>query len=113
MCIRDRPYYNKRKKLFQKGTNYQREILTKRYNYEYQYTRNTLQLNNGINKKTGLPIFSEIGMFSEVHETDWSWASLFADFDNDGLKDLFIANGETRKKRNSPYLFISSIRETQ
>ena len=32
-------------------------------------------------------------MFSEVHETDWSWASLFADFDNDGLKDLFIANG--------------------
>lgn len=87
------PYYNKRKKLFQKGTNYQREILTKRYNYEYQYTRNTLQLNNGINKKTGLPIFSEIGMFSEVHETDWSWASLFADFDNDGLKDLFIANG--------------------
>ena len=87
------PYYNKRKKLFQKGTNYQREILTRKYNYEYQYTRNTLQFNNGINPDTKLPIFSEIGMFSGVHETDWSWASLFADFDNDGFRDLLIVNG--------------------
>jgi len=87
------PYYNKRKKLFQKGTNYQRELLTKKYKYEYQYTRNTLQLNMGVNPSTDLPIFSEIGMYSKVHETDWSWASLFADFDNDGWKDLLIVNG--------------------
>ncbi len=87
------PYYNKRKKLFQKGTNYQREILTRKYNYEYQYTRNTLQLNMGINPKNNLPFFSEIGMYSKVHETDWSWASLFADFDNDGWKDLLVVNG--------------------
>jgi hypothetical protein len=87
------PYYNKRKKLFQKGTSYTKEILTRRYDYEYQYPRNVLQLNQGINPNTGLPLFSEIGMSSGVAETDWSWASLFADFDNDGWSDLFIVNG--------------------
>ncbi len=87
------PYYNKRKKLFQGGSSYQREILTQKYNYEYQYTRNTLQLNLGTNPETGLPIFSDIGMYSGVHQTDWSWASLFSDFDNDGWDDLLIVNG--------------------
>ena len=87
------PYYNKRKKLFQKGTSYTKEILTRRYDYEYQYPRNVLQLNQGMNLETGLPIYSEIGMSSGVAETDWSWASLFADFDNDGWSDLLIFNG--------------------
>ena len=87
------PYYNKRKKLFQKGTSYTKEILTRRYDYEYQYPRNVLQLNQGTNPKTGFPIFSEIGMSAGVAETDWSWASLFADFDNDGWSDLFVLNG--------------------
>lgn len=87
------PYYNKRKKLFQKGTSYTKEILTRRYDYEYQYPRNVLQLNQGTNPNNGLPIFSEIGMSAGVAETDWSWASLFADFDNDGWSDLFIVNG--------------------
>ena len=87
------PYYNKRKKLFQKGTSYTKEILTRRYDYEYQYPRNVLQLNQGTNQKTGFPIFSEIGMGAGVAETDWSWASLFADFDNDGWSDLFVLNG--------------------
>ena len=87
------PYYNKRKKLFQKGTSYTKEILTRRYDYEYQYPRNVLQLNQGTNPNTNLPLFSEIGMNAGIAETDWSWASLFADFDNDGKSDLFIANG--------------------
>lgn len=87
------PYYNKRKKLFQGGSSYQNIILTERYGYTYQYPRNTLQLNQGTNPETGLPIFSEIGMFAHVQETDWSWATLFADFDNDGWKDLYVANG--------------------
>lgn len=87
------PYYNKRKKLFQGGSNYQNTILTERYGYTYQYPRNTLQLNRGTNPETGLPIFSDIGMFARVQETDWSWATLFADFDNDGWKDLYVANG--------------------
>jgi len=87
------PYYNKRKKLFNRQSNYRREQITREYNYEYQYFRNVLQLNNGINPNTKLPIFSEIGMLSGISETDWSWSTLFGDFDNDGWNDLFISNG--------------------
>ncbi|MEO1624772.1 MAG: VCBS repeat-containing protein [Bacteroidota bacterium] len=87
------PYYNKRKKLFQGGSSYQNQQLTEKYGYQYQYTRNTLQLHTGINPETELPLFSEIGMYARVQETDWSWATLFADFDNDGWQDLYIANG--------------------
>ena len=87
------PYYNKRKKLFQGPSSYQKEIFTKKYKYEHQYTRNTLQQNLGINPHNNLPIFGEIGMFSGIQETDWSWAPLFADYNNDGWKDLLITNG--------------------
>ena len=87
------PYYNKRKKLFQGESNYQNQILTRQYKYEYQYTRNTLQLNFGDDPKTGLPIYADIGMYAKVQETDWSWATLFADYDNDGWEDLYIVNG--------------------
>lgn len=87
------PYYNKRKKLFQGPSSYQKEIFTKKYDYEKQYTRNTLQTSHGTNPETGLPIFGEIAMHSNVKETDWSWTPLFADYDNDGLQDLFITNG--------------------
>lgn len=87
------PYYNKRKKLFQGPSSYQKEIFTRKYLYQYQYTRNTLQQNLGTNPETNLPIFGDVGMFSGVQETDWSWAPLFADYDNDGWKDLLITNG--------------------
>lgn len=90
------PYYNKRKKLFQGESSYQSQILTRQYDYTYQYTRNTLQLNLGTNPETGLPIFGDIGMHANVQETDWSWATLFADYDHDGWQDLFIVNGFPR-----------------
>jgi hypothetical protein len=54
--------------------------------YNYQYTRNNLQYN----RRNGM--FSETGLYSGVYATDWSWAPLWMDFDNDGLKDLFISN---------------------
>ena len=87
------PYYNKRKKLFQGPSNYQKEVFTKKYGYEYQYARNTLQVDMGINPETSLPIFGDVGMFAGIQETDWSWAPLFADYDNDGWQDLLITNG--------------------
>ncbi len=87
------PYYNKRKKLFQGPSNYQNTINTVKYGYDFQYARNTLQLNLGPNPSTGLPLFAEVGMYAGVMETDWSWSALFADFDHDGWKDLFVSNG--------------------
>tara|TARA_R100001369_G_scaffold20091_1_gene36674 strand:+ start:160003 stop:163359 length:3357 start_codon:yes stop_codon:yes gene_type:complete len=52
-----------------------------------QYIHNTLQLNNGNNT------FSEIAHFSGVESTDWSWAGLIFDMDNDGNRDIFVTNG--------------------
>lgn len=87
------PYYNKRKKLFQGPSSYSKEIFTRKFKFEYQYTRNTLQVNQGYNPETQLPIYSDIGMMAGTQETDWSWAPLFADYDNDGWQDLFVTNG--------------------
>lgn len=67
--------------------------------YHYQYMHNTLQLNQG-NDTAGVPVFSEVAQFSNVAFTDWSWSVLFADFDNDGWKDLFITNGYLRLRNN-------------
>lgn len=52
-----------------------------------QYIQNTLQFNNGDNS------FSEIAYFSGVARTDWSWAGLIFDMDNDGYKDIYVTNG--------------------
>lgn len=75
--------------------NYDLFQYTLQQGYMPQYMRNTLQLNNGKvgNNSTS---FSEIGQLAGIDATDWSWAPLFADFDNDGLKDLFISNGYLR-----------------
>ena len=66
--------------------------------YHHQYARNTLQLNRGDNN------FSEIGRYAGVHATDWSWSSLFLDFDNDGLKDLFVSNGIPKRMNDIDYI---------
>ena len=69
-----------------------------RFGYHEQYARNNLQINNGDDS------FTEIGMFSGIHATDWSWSPLFVDFDNDGYKDLFISNGIPRRMNDIDYL---------
>lgn len=71
--------------------------------YLHQFTRNTLQLNNANST------FSEIGRFSGVEASDWSWGALFFDMDNDGSKDLFISNGIFKDLTNQDYLkYISN-----
>lgn len=70
----------------------------------YQYVRNTLQLNQGVNPETGDMVFSDIGMFSGISETDWSWSPLIADFDNDGLRDLLIVNGFPKDVTDRDYI---------
>ncbi|WP_422079344.1 VCBS repeat-containing protein [Ulvibacterium sp.] len=66
--------------------------LRKKIGYVDQYNRNTLQLNNGL--KDSIPRkFSEIGRFSNVSDTNWSWSTLMPDLDLDGWRDIFITNG--------------------
>ena len=75
-----------------------------RYNYQfqngmfYQYMKNTLQRNNGDGT------FSEIGQLAGISNTDWSWSPLFADYDNDGLKDLFVTNGYKRDNTDMQFM---------
>ena len=73
--------------------------------FQYQYSRNCLQKNLGNGEA-----FSEVGLMDGVDATDWSWSPLFADFDNDGIKDLFIANGIKRRPTDMDYVsFISNF----
>ena len=75
--------------------------------YQDQYSRNCLQRNNG----DGVS-FSDIGLLAGVAATDWSWSPLFADFDNDGNKDLFISSGIVKRPLDLDFInFFSSIRD--
>ncbi len=74
-----------------------------RYGFSHQYARNNLQLN----RRNGM--FSEIAFYAGVSATDWSWAPLFVDFDNDGKKDLFISNGIPKRFNDIDFInFISN-----
>jgi hypothetical protein len=94
------PPDNYRKKMFMGADNYQYYQNFDYYGHQYQYPRNTLQLNQGPrvgqNDSIGDPAFSEISFFSNVAQTDWSWGPMLTDFDNDGYRDLIITNGYPR-----------------
>ncbi|MAO07647.1 MAG: hypothetical protein CL596_02930 [Alteromonas sp.] len=68
-----------------------------RKGHNYQYMRNMLHVNNG--NET----FRELGQMAKIHKTDWSWASLFMDMDNDGWQDLYISNGYYRDYSDQDY----------
>jgi hypothetical protein len=91
------PRDNYRKKTMMGGNNYLMYQNSDHFGYQYQYVRNTLQLNQGprVGEKDsiGAPVFSEIGFYAGVAETDWSWTPMVADFDNDGYRDIVITNG--------------------
>ena len=67
------------------------------------YSMNSLQLNNGVSPD-GEPVFSEISRIAGVAHTDWSWSVLFADFDNDGNKDIFVGNGYPKAVNDLDYV---------
>ena len=73
--------------------------------YQKQYSKNCLQRNNGNGSS-----FSETALMSGVSATDWSWCPLFADFDNDGNKDLFISSGIVKRPVDLDYIrFVSDL----
>ena len=72
--------------------------------YGYQFPRNMLQLNQGDLRGDGQVQFSEIGQLAGIEATDWSWSPLIADFDNDGWKDIFVANGIAKRPNDLDYL---------
>ncbi len=100
------PEDNQRQKMLKGPDEYDQHKLLIDSGYYHQHMRNMLHLNQGPNPKEKggtvshdpkpLPLFSEIGQLAGVSNTDWSWAGLFADFDNDGWKDLFVSNGYLR-----------------
>ncbi len=77
--------------------------------YYYQYMFNMLHMNTGNNT------FSEMAHLADISNTDWSWAPLFADFDNDGWKDLYITNGLRRDARNQDarYVFVDLLKSAE
>lgn len=114
------PEDNLRKKSLMGGSNYFVYQEWDRLGYEYQYARNTLQLNQGVRpsgvrpsgvslRRTGpsgvaigdtsgadMPVFSETSMLAGVAETEWSWSPLLVDVDHDGYRDLLVTNGFPR-----------------
>lgn len=91
------PQDNYRKKMMMNANSYQTYQNSDYFGYQYQYVRNTLQINQGPrvnqNDSIGDPVFSDVGFFSGIAETDWSWTPVVQDFDNDGFRDIIITNG--------------------
>lgn len=92
------PEGNYRIKMTSGPDNFEKLSHLEKNGFYNQTMRNMLQLNRGGD------YFSEIGQFSGVSNTDWSWASLFTDLDNDGFKDLFITNGYRKDYTNMDFM---------
>jgi hypothetical protein len=81
------PEDNSRQKMHGTEYNFDKYLLTRKLNFAAQFIKNTLQISNCNGT------FSDIGLLANIAHTDWSWSTLFADYDNDGLKDIFVTNG--------------------
>jgi len=97
----------RQKQLYVPIQNYDKFQLMQRFGLFYQYPHNVLQLNNGNGK------YSEVAYHAGVAETDWTWAPLIADYDNDGWKDIYITNGLKRDISDWDYreFYMDSIRK--
>ena len=90
----------RRKTVSGAGATYYSYINNIEYGYEFQYMRNMLHANNGDGT------FSEIGQMAGIHQTEWSWSSLFMDVDNDGNRDLLITNGFPKDVTDKDYVMF-------
>ncbi|NQU81465.1 MAG: VCBS repeat-containing protein, partial [Bacteroidetes bacterium] len=87
-------YYYKKKQTIN-GFAYIYYTNDAKYGYEHQYLRNMMHLHNGFVDGEMIP-YSEAGQIMGIYQSEWSWSPLFADYDNDGDKDLIITNGYPR-----------------
>ena len=92
------PEDNKTIKMHSGAENFDKFQFLFKQGFYYQYSRNMLQKNNGDGT------FSELGQFAGVSNSDWSWAGLFSDYDNDGHKDIFITNGYVKDYTEMDFL---------
>jgi enediyne biosynthesis protein E4 len=92
------PEGNTRQKQLRRPNNYDQFDKAIKYGYGHQYMKNVLQLNNGNGS------YSDISYFTGIAYSDWSWAVLMADFDNDGFKDVYIVNGYVRDVTDMDYV---------
>jgi enediyne biosynthesis protein E4 len=92
------PEDNKTIKMHSGAENFDKFQFLFKQGFYYQYSRNMLQQNNGDGT------FSEVGQLAGVSNTDWSWAALFGDYDNDGYKDLFVTNGYVKDYTEMDFL---------
>ena len=91
-----------RRKRMSGFTTYGGLLESRSLGFRDDFTANSLQLSNGVTKD-GDVIFSDIASLAGVAHTDWSWSALFADFDNDGYKDIFISNGYPKAVNDLDY----------
>lgn len=103
------PRENNRLKMMLAGQDYDRKEMSvsPQYGNQMQYMRNSLQLNRGNPAGTNVPLFTEVGLMAGVAQTDWSWAPLLADFDNDGWKDMYITNGYRKNVTDRDFINFS------
>jgi hypothetical protein len=99
--------YSKRKQT-NNGFAYRYYVNDAKFGFEHQYVRNMLHLNNGF-LKGELLSFSEVGQIMGIDQSDWSWSALFADYDNDGNKDLIITNGFPKDETDKDWTKFKTV----
>ncbi|MFP4506009.1 MAG: VCBS repeat-containing protein [Cyclobacteriaceae bacterium] len=106
------PEDNYRKKMMSGDMNYDKFKFSLDFGYQPQYMRNMLQMARRL--PDGRIDYAEVGAFSGIYATDWSWSPLMADFDNDGWRDIAITNGYRRDVTNRDFItYRSNLRSEE